>query len=858
MPVESAAARPDTPAMIIRRIAAVAALLSLLLAAPLWAQDKTPAEIIDGWDKTATRAEEVLAAGEASTSALEVMRESLVEQRAAARAMVAEETKKLAPFRQQLEALGPKPAEGVEEAPEVVAARLDLNQKIETVSGRLKKAELALARVDGLIKQLDGLIRGRFTNTLLSTGPSPLSPWRWVGAVAEYLNVAERLAAEGARGWEDPVAKRNRETRLPALAIATVLSVLLIVSMRRWLSLSLRRGVVEGAGRGRRLAVGLVTAAMRLVAPLIVLALCILALRQSGLIGPTASLLQDPFIGGLVAVIVAYGLGQVIFAPGSPQLRIAPMTDAEARRGGLLAGGLGVVVFLEAVLVNGGAQINIATSALAVANLPIVMLGGFLLFRLARLIMPHPPTGIEYEGEDRPSDQLNLARRVLRIMAFVMMAAAILSPVVAALGYFAASRFILYPVIMSISLFAATFILFVAFREAVDAYVEENELEAPGLRLLSILLGFLLGCAAIPVLALIWGARVADLSEWWRLFADGLKFGEVTISPVDFLKFALVFTIGYSLTRLVQGVLRMSVLPNTRLDSGARVAIVSGAGYLGFFLAALAAIAATGLDLSNIAIVAGALSVGIGFGLQNIVNNFVSGIILLIERPIKAGDWIDVGGKQGYVTQISVRATEIETFDRATLIVPNSELISNSVMNMTHSNTIGRVHVPVGVAYGTDTRKVESVLLDIAKAHPMVLKRPAPVVIFQAFGADSLDFEIRAFLRDVNFVLATKSDMNFEIDRRFREEGIEIPFAQRDLHIKNVGELGETIRAAVSNRRPTRKPAAEPPAERSAETPAETAAETTAALPAEPKAEPKPPARRTRKGRRDGDMGDEA
>jgi hypothetical protein len=110
----------------------------------------------------------------------------------------------------------------------------------------------------------------------------------------------------------------------------------------------------------------------------------------------------------------------------------------------------------------------------------------------------------------------------------------------------------------------------------------------------------------------------------------------------------------------------------------------------------------------------------------------------------------------------------------------------------------------------------------------------------------------------VNFVLATKSDMNFEIDRRFREEGIEIPFAQRDLHIKNVGELGETIRAAVSNRRPTRKPAAEPPAERSAETPAETAAETTAALPAEPKAEPKPPARRTRKGRRDGDMGDEA
>jgi potassium efflux system protein len=216
---------------------------------------------------------------------------------------------------------------------------------------------------------------------------------------------------------------------------------------------------------------------------------------------------------------------------------------------------------------------------------------------------------------------------------------------------------------------------------------------------------------------------------------------------------------------------------------------------VGIVIAAMLGVSTVGLDLTNIALIAGALSVGIGFGLQNIVNNFVSGITLLIERSIKVGDWVVVGDQGGIVKRIQVRATEIETFQCTSVIVANSAFLQEPVINRTRKDSFGRIEVPVGVAYGSDTAKVEQILLDAAKANPKVASWPEPFVLFQNFDNSSLDFELRYYCPNVFDTFPTGSELRFAIDRAFRRESIEIPFPQHDVHLKDLDRLGQLFAA---------------------------------------------------------------
>lgn len=270
---------------------------------------------------------------------------------------------------------------------------------------------------------------------------------------------------------------------------------------------------------------------------------------------------------------------------------------------------------------------------------------------------------------------------------------------------------------------------------------------------------------------------------------NGFDIGDFRIVPGRILWALLIFGTIIILSSWVRSQLENHWLKMTTMGQGARDALVTIMGYVLFLIAIMAGLSAAGFDFGNIAIIAGALSVGIGFGLQNIVNNFVSGLILLFERPIRKGDWIEVGGTEGYVKDIQIRSTTIQTFDRSDVIVPNSELISNQVTNWVLSSKSGRAIIPVGVAYGTDTEKVRDVLMAIAENNDDVVKAgsmPKPVVLFRGFGDSSLNFELRVFLHNVDTRLRIISDINFAIDKAFREEGIEIPFPQRDLHVKSL------------------------------------------------------------------------
>ena len=317
----------------------------------------------------------------------------------------------------------------------------------------------------------------------------------------------------------------------------------------------------------------------------------------------------------------------------------------------------------------------------------------------------------------------------------------------------------------------------------------------PGLAWLRFLTGLGLWLGFAWVMLLVWDVSETLRLELYTYLTQGFTIGSLRIVPVKLVTALLAIAVILVIGGWLRGQMESNWLKKTYMERGTREALVTITGYVYFTIAFLIGLGVAGFDFGSLAIIAGALSVGIGFGLQNIVNNFISGLILLFERPVKTGDWIVVGNTEGYVKKIRIRYTQIQTFDRADVIVPNSELISSQVTNWMLRDTRGRARIPVGVAYGTDTEKVKKILVEIAEQHPDVITNgtsPEPKVIFRGFGDSSLDFELRCHVRNVDRRLTIISDINFAIDKAFRENGIEIPFPQRDVHVRDLPSGSDT------------------------------------------------------------------
>jgi potassium-dependent mechanosensitive channel len=292
-----------------------------------------------------------------------------------------------------------------------------------------------------------------------------------------------------------------------------------------------------------------------------------------------------------------------------------------------------------------------------------------------------------------------------------------------------------------------------------------------------------------------WGLSNDQRKEITSYLVNGLHFGGLVIAPARILMGVFVFACCWTFVSWIKLQLEKKWLQRSHASQSVQETLVTATGYAGFALAFVIGLSIAGVSFSNLAVIAGALSVGIGFGLQNIVNNFVSGLIILFERPVKRGDWISVGNTEGYVQKISVRSTLIQTFDRSDVIVPNSELISNQVTNMMLNDRFGRLVVPIGVAYGSDTDQVRTILLDIAKTNPRVVNdgsAPQPQVLFLEFGESSLNFELRCHLSNIDDRFVAKSEINYDIDREFRKHNVSIPFPQRDVYIKETPSCKNT------------------------------------------------------------------
>ncbi|MFV0359110.1 DUF3772 domain-containing protein [Tropicimonas sp.] len=768
---------------------------ALIAPTPLLAQSESALALDEqdyyDWNAVANRAEEALAAGRASTQAFDSLRQDLVTWRSKFQAAQSLNAAQISTLQVRIKSLGPRPKEGEIEGEQISALRSDLERQYWELRTPVLEATEAYTYADSLVSQVDRLLRERQQHEILERGPIPLNPAHLESVVRDFKKIRRILATESSTATDLLREQGTWWDTFIALLAVPAIALVLLVRGRNWFQRLVNWMVSRGGGSHRYLVVAMIVSLGQVILPVTGIVLLTAVLIATGVLGASGEALVTRTVPAMgMAFFTARWLGGQVFPRMSNWPTPLDLTRKERARGRLLSSALGVLVAVALSLREIFSIFPLEPGTGAVLAFPVIVLSAMCLAALSYLIMLHAQRSSAHKATDQSEpdapdapDERSFIDRIMLLIAQAGMIFALLGPVLALFGFTRAGIYFTVAPIMSLGLLALENYLMRLAVGIFGLFSPAGKKATDGLW--PVLINFAIFVASLPLLAMIWGVRRADIAEFWNLIREGVEIGGTRISPGTILIFAAVFGVVYLLAGLFKGALRNSILPRTKLDEGAKNAVVAGVGYLGVFLAVLAAMSAAGIGLSNLAIVAGALSVGIGFGLQNIVSNFVSGLIMLIERPVSEGDWVEVGGVMGTVRKIAVRATTIETFDRTDVIVPNSDFISTQVTNWTHDNLSGRLILPVGVAYGSDTRKVAEILQEIAEAHPLVIVNPPPMIAFQNFGADALEFEIRVILRDITFGLATRTELNHRIAERFAEEGIEIPFAQRDIWLRN-------------------------------------------------------------------------
>ena len=769
----------------------------VFLLAPINAHAQTTFDI-DAFNALASRAEKAVYGGQTSNDTLEQLRMSLSSARSAALETQSLRTGRSKIISDQIDALGPIPEDPDSEAKDIAELRASLAKQLAVAKAPLIVAEEAFRRANGLISEIDKTIRERSASAFLKLGVSPLSPNTWGSTISDIKKYFGQVRSEVVQSLNNPSSKVIRSNNLPGIIFFAILGLALIFPATKWVSQNM--SIVNQRHDAKLKKVSyLAYSCLVFIAPLLGICFLIRSLEMLDIFGYRGEALTQAVMAMSVAVVSSYWLAHNLFKESGLTRELLGIASKRLVGAYSVTILMGVALGLYWLINNLIQTADLSETSIAVMEFPLILIGSYGLITFSQRVKMYRARLISEKRITPISDRLS------SLVLMLTLTTGLAGPISAAIGYSNIGSKIVFATILTLAVIFALFVIFTLiaflFSEIIIRNQNKNIQESTSKgSLFNVFLAFILACCAIPLLALIWGARVVDIQDVWLSLKDGIVLGDTRISISDFITFVIIFFIGYTLTRLLQSALRLSVLPNTKIDTGAQNALVTGVGYIGIFFSALIAITSMGLDLSSLAIVAGALSVGIGFGLQAIVSNFLSGIILLVERPIKVGDWIQVGAYSGYVSKIAVRSTTIDTFDQANVIIPNADFISGTVTNMTHLSKRGRVKVPVGVAYDSDPVFVKEILMDIVSSNANILKSPGPSVFLLGFGPDSIDFEIRGILRDVNSITSTRSEINFEILRRFAQEGIEIPFGQRDITIKNAAELGKVFQSKTSKK----------------------------------------------------------
>ncbi len=685
---------------------------------------------------------------------------------------------------EQISKLGPAPAEGQTEAPEIEAQRKLLNDTYNRLQGVRTQLQLVAVEAEQQAERASSIQRDQFFQKIFESNRSVLNPYLWADTGVGVQIFFQRVGTLINNWWND-IHRTVSATSLLLLPLILVAIVTLwwFVSQYLWMRIRQRALRIDNPNNLERLwrIVRAVLGTMVLSGVLIFLIFAYL--QSAGFLTPRFSILlgslSDVFFNTLVWSVLAYRLA----VPNQPNWRLVNMDNASAAR--------------FAVLATSGAALSSTSDAFsAIAdgiNLPVTYSIGFSAFVSCAMIVLLALSLVNFQNqpgltEKQPNQVIHFQwANVLRGPVWLLLLVSIFALL---FGYIALSNFIAFKLADTALLVVVLFLFHHLADAAVHSSLEpdshlgklirrvsgigERSVERAGL-LFRIFVDVMLVLIGLPFFFLLWTVTWVDFRALVNKAFFGFDVGSVTISPWSILLVAFILFGGIALTRLFVRWLNKRILAETRIDKGVQDSLRKGATYAGYIVASVIALTAAGLNFSNLAIVAGALGVGIGFGLQSIVNNFVSGLILLAERPVRVGDWVSIAAGEGIVKKIKVRATEIETFDGCSIIVPNSNLISDPVKNWTHSDTMGRFTVNVSVAYDSDAEMVRELLMQITKAHPNVLTYPEPVVTLQKFGAYSLDFEIKGTVGDVFYGVFVASDVRMAILKAFMEKKIVIP-----------------------------------------------------------------------------------
>ncbi|WP_294645697.1 DUF3772 domain-containing protein [uncultured Aureimonas sp.] len=668
------------------------------------------------------------------------------------------------------------------EAPDVKAQRDQLAAQRGDIDSAIKRGRLVGADAKETIDRMIREINEAFSRDTFKEVASPLSPLLWT-QVANRLPDDLARARDFARDWCNQIPQTGPVTRIAAVAGSLALALVLALPLRRRLREVGRRVASEQvpSTRARRSALALWFVVVGTLTAALGVSIFFFGLGWAGVLTRTVRPLAESLAqtAALGAFVLSLGAGLLLV--GQPSWRLLPLDETAVQRLRPFPALAAVLTFLGVLLVEGGRAVGVSQPAAIVVNYVVAVVYGALivcvLVTLGRIRRAHPDA-----ASRQPS-----ARTTLVTIATLLAWACVAASLVAALqGYVNLALFLTRQVIWTAVVSASAFLLLVVVDDLCTTFLSGDSRlgrslhTGLGLRRAQVgQLGVLLS-ALLRIAILVWAALLLSgplgpgaSSLFYQIGSSAeIQIGGFTIVPGAILKAAVVLAVGIGLMRVVRHWLEERYLPATDLDPGARNSVSTIVTYAGILLAGFWAITTLGIGVERIALVVSALSVGIGFGLQAITQNFVSGLILLAERPVKIGDTVRIGTDEGDVKRISVRSTEIQIADRSTLIVPNSELVTKSIRNMTLADPLGRIQIMFSVPIDADVAAVRGAILETYAGHEAVLSEPAPSVFIDGIDDGKVTFKSFAFVGGPRQVYGTRSAILFTLLGRFRSEGI--------------------------------------------------------------------------------------